>query len=359
MYKDITNGEDMNIKDIIIDDKITIRETIKILDDTAKKILFVCNNNILKGVITDGDIRRWILKNGDLSAKAKEITNYEPKYINKTEIYRAKELMRRYSINAMPVVDINGLIEAVVFFDDFEFIEDRKEKLNIPVVIMAGGLGTRLYPYTKILPKPLIPIGDIPIVERIINKFQEYGCSEYYLTVNYRKNMIKSYFGDIKKNYEISYLEEEKSLGTGGSLYLLKGKVNGTFFVSNCDILIDADYASMYKYHKEKKNLITMICAVKNIIIPYGVISLNDCGEINNMTEKPEYSFLTNTGVYILEPEVLNLIEDDTFIHLPDIAEKCIKSGMKVGVYPITERAWMDMGQPDEMEEMMRRLGVK
>ncbi len=115
----------------------------------------------------------------------------------------------------------------------------------------------------------------------------------------------------------------------------------------------------MYEYHKEKKNLITMICAVKNITIPYGVINLKDDGEINNMTEKPEYSFLTNTGVYIIEPEVLELIEDNTFIHLPDIASKCMGLGMRVGVYPITERAWMDMGQLDEMQEMINRLEGK
>ncbi|MBU3090462.1 NTP transferase domain-containing protein, partial [Clostridium gasigenes] len=258
-------------------------------------------------------------------------------------------------------IGIKGEIKSIIFWDDVELEEENQEKtiLNTPVVIMAGGLGTRLYPYTKILPKPLIPIGDIPIVERIINKFRTYGCSDYYLAVNYRKNMIKSYFGDIEKNYNISYLEEDKPLGTGGSLYLLKGKINRTFFVSNCDILIDGDYAAMYEYHKEKKNLITMICAVKNITIPYGVINLTDGGEINNMTEKPEYSFLTNTGVYIIEPEVLDLIEDDTFIHLPDIASKCMELGMRVGVYPITERAWMDMGQLDEMQEMINRLEGK
>ncbi|MBU3132161.1 nucleotidyltransferase family protein [Clostridium gasigenes] len=351
----------MDIKKIIIDENITIREAIRILDKTAKRILFVCDNNNLKGVITDGDIRRWILRNGDLSAKSKEITNYEPKYITKTEKSQAKELMKKYSVNAIPVVNINREIESVIFWDDLELKDDNEEKtkLDIPVVIMAGGLGTRLYPYTKILPKALIPIGDIPIIERIINKFKEYGCLNYYLTVNYRKNMIKSYFGDIEKNYDISYLEEDKPLGTGGSLYLLKGKVNRTFFVSNCDILIDADYAAMYEYHKEKKNLITMICAVKNITIPYGVINLKDDGEINNMTEKPEYSFLTNTGVYIIEPEVLELIEDNTFVHLPDIASKCMELGMRVGVYPITERAWMDMGQLDEMQEMINRLEGK
>jgi len=168
--------------------------------------------------------------------------------------------------------------------------------------------------------------------------------------------MIKAYFEEVVKNYNIYYIEEDKPLGTGGSLYYLKDKIKSTFFVSNCDILIDSDYEAMYDYHKENKNFITMICAVKNIVIPYGVVNLNSEGNIQSMVEKPEYSFLTNTGMYIIEPEALQLIKEDTFIHLPDIAKECMDKGMKVGVYPITERAWMDMGQPDEMQEMMKRL---
>lgn len=347
----------MNIQDIIINEEISIRQAAKILDKTAKQVLLITEDNKLKAILTDGDIRRWILKSGDLSAPVKEIANYSPKYITETERYKAKRLMKKYSISSIPVVSIEGEVKSIIFWNDLDMSSvEKKPSLDIPVVIMAGGLGTRLYPYTKILPKPLIPIGDIPIVERIINRFKGFGCNEYYLTVNYKKNMIKAYFEEVVKNYNIYYIEEDKPLGTGGSLYYLKDKIKSTFFVSNCDILIDSDYEAMYDYHKENKNFITMICAVKNMVIPYGVVNLNSEGNIQSMVEKPEYSFLTNTGMYIIEPEALQLIKEDTFIHLPDIAKECMDKGMKVGVYPITERAWMDMGQPDEMQEMMKRL---
>lgn len=350
----------MDIRDIIIDEEYTIRQVLKKIDDTGKRILLVGdNNNKLKGVITDGDIRRWILKSGDLNVSAKMIINYNPIYIIENEKKQAIKIMKENSINSLPIVDINERITSIVFWDDYE-LETNKEKgsLDLQVVIMAGGVGSRLYPYTKILPKPLIPIGDLPIVERIINKFQQFGCKNYYLTVNYKKNMIKSYFEDLDKNYEVSYIEEDKPLGTGGSLYFLKDIINKPFFLSNCDILVDADYESIYNYHKKCNNLITMICAIKNIVIPYGVVELSDDGKIDNMVEKPEFSFLTNTGMYLVEPEVLQKIPKNKFINFPDIIEELRNKGENIGVYPITEKCWMDMGQLDEMEKMAKRLMV-
>lgn len=347
----------MDIEKIIIDENYTIKQAMKQLDNSAKKILLVRNNGKLKGVITDGDVRRWILKNGDLTAKVVEIVNYNPIYITNNDRGIADKIMKKFSVDALPVVDEKGDILSIVFRDDVEISSvNNKKSIDLPVVIMAGGLGTRLYPYTKILPKPLIPIGDIPIAERIINKFEEYGCKEFYLTVNYKKNMIKSYFSEIEKNYEVSYVEEDKPLGTGGSLYLLKGKIDRTFFVSNCDILVDADYSNIYKYHKESRNLITMICAVKNLTIPYGVIELENNGKIKSMVEKPEFSFLTNTGMYIVEPEVLDMIPENKFLGFPDIIDMYRDMGKNVGVYPITEKCWMDMGQLDEMQDMIDRL---
>lgn len=350
----------MNIKDLVIDENVTIKKAIEKLDETGKRILLVLDDERLNAVITDGDVRRWLIKNGSLLDSVKEIANYKPKYITEFERDKAGEIMRKYGISALPILGLDKELVSIVFWNDIEISNDYyKEKLDMPVVIMAGGLGSRLYPYTKVLPKPLIPVGDIPIIERIINKFREYDCREYYLTVNYKKNMIKSYFGDVDKDYEVYYVEEDKPLGTGGSLSLLKGKLKGTFFLSNCDILIDTDYNSIMRYHKKEKNLVTMICAAKNFTIPYGIINTNISGQVSQLVEKPEYSFLANTGFYVLEPEVLDLIEEDKFIHLPEIIEKCIDRNMKVGVYPITENSWMDMGQIDELKEMISRLEGK
>lgn len=345
------------MEEIFVDKYTSIKEAIKKLDITAKKILLVVEDGILKGTVTDGDIRRWILKNGDLKSEVYNIMNTKPISLNVKEKYLAKELMKEKVIESIPIVDDeNKIIDIVFWNDELNTVFNDYNKILNPVVIMAGGKGTRLYPYTKILPKPLIPIGDISIIERIINKFTKFGCDNFYFTVNYKKNMIKAYFDDLERNYEISYVEEEKFLGTGGSLYLLKGKIDEPFFVSNCDVLVEANYVDILNYHKENNNLITMVTSLKNYQIPYGVINLGDNGQVIGTTEKPEFDYLVNTGFYILEPETLKDVPENTFFHITDLINKYIEEGKKVGTYPITENAWLDMGEMKEMARMIERL---
>ena len=223
-------------------------------------------------------------------------------------------------------------------------------------VLLAGGLGTRLYPYTKILPKPLIPVGEKPIIEQIIDRFNSFGCSRFNLVVNHKKHMIKAYFNELKKDYAVEYTEEEVFLGTGGGLSLLKGKIDTPFFLTNCDVLIDADYNDIYKFHKQQGNIITVVCAFKHVTIPYGVFTLNEDGEIKDITEKPTMNFLTNTGMYLVDSRVIEELEENHKCGFPDIIEKYRNMGCKVGVYPVSENSWMDMGQLEELEDMRRRL---
>lgn len=344
----------MEIVKFLINEEATIIQAMAQLDEVAKKVLFVTKEGKLVASITDGDIRRWILKRGNLEARVNNIANYNPKYLLQENKNKAKDFMKKYSIEALPILDNEHNIISIILWNDVEV--EKKAHLKLPVIIMAGGLGTRLYPYTKILPKPLIPIGEIPIVEHIINRFNKYGIEQFYLIVNHKKNMIKAYFNEIEKSYKIYYVDEDKPLGTGGGLSLLKGKIKSTFILSNCDILIEEDYEKIYFYHKKQKNLITMICSLKNIRIPYGVIEISDTGEIESMREKPELSFFTNTGMYIVEPRIIDELEDEKAIGFPDIIEKYKSKGEKIGVYPISEKSWMDMGQLDEMEEMRSRL---
>jgi dTDP-glucose pyrophosphorylase len=345
---------DLKINEFLIDEDCTMLEAMELLDKVAKKVLFISKQNQLVAAITDGDVRRWILKKGNLDAKVSDIANYKPKYVFEKDKATARAFMKKHSVEALPIVDENMRISSILFWDNKE-ISNRK-KLKIPVVMMAGGLGSRLYPYTKILPKPLIPIGEIPIAEHIINRFCDAGCDDFFLIVNHKKNMIKSYFNEIEKSYQITYIDEDKPLGTGGGLSLLKGKVNTTFILTNCDILVDADYEKLYRLHKREKNVITMVCSLKKIKIPYGVVEIGKQGEIENMTEKPELSFFTNTGMYVVEPRIIEELEENRFIDFPDIIKAYKNTGEKIGVYPISENAWMDMGQLDEMEEMTRRL---
>lgn len=344
----------MKIEDFLIDEESTMLEAMKLLDKVAKKVLFVVRDGNFIAAITDGDIRRWILKKGNLDAKVKNIANYNPKFIYEKDKAIAKDYMRKYSIEAIPIVNENMDIISVVLWNDEEI--KKKKVLDIPIVIMAGGLGTRLYPYTKILPKPLIPIGEIPISEHIINKFHSFGSNDFYLIINHKKNMIKAYYNEIAREYNVIYVEECKPLGTGGGLSLLKDKIDKTFILSNCDILIEEDYEKIYEFHKKEKNLITMVSSLKNIKIPYGVIDINENGEIVEMREKPELNFFINTGMYVVEPKVIDELEDNKTIGFPDVIENYKGTGAKIGIYPISETAWMDMGQLDGMEEMRKRL---
>lgn len=344
------------VENLIINKRFTIRNALKKIDEQGKQILLVTDDDKkFLGTITDGDIRRWILKNGDMNDSVSNIMNTNSIVLKEKDIELAHKVMAEKSINAVPILsDDNNVVD--IKFINKGIIQRNNNLNNIPLVIMAGGLGTRLYPYTKILPKPLIPIGDTPIVERIINKFNNYGVNKFYLTVNYKKSMIKSYFNELSKDYEVEYVEEDKPLGTGGSLSLLKGTIKSTFFVSNCDILINAEYDDILKFHKENGNKVTIVASMKNFTVPYGVFKLNEKGSIEEVQEKPEYSYLVNTGMYILEPEVLDDIPKGVFYDLPTIVENYIKDNIKVGVYPISEHSWMDMGQISEMKEMIERI---
>lgn len=344
----------MDVIDFLIDEEITMLSAMEQLDKVARKVLFVTREGKFAASITDGDIRRWILKKGNLDAKVKEIANYNPKSILEEDKIDTKKFMNKHSIDALPVIDKNNYIKSIIFRNNLEI--KMKKLIDVPVVIMAGGLGTRLYPYTKILPKPLIPIGEIPIVEHIINRFSPYGCTNFFLIVNHKKNMIKAYFSEIENLNNIEFVDENIPLGTGGGLSLLKGKIKSTFILSNCDILIDEDFANIFAFHIKEKNKITMVCSLKSIKIPYGVVEINELGEIENMKEKPEFSFFTNTGLYIVEPEIIESLSDNEYVGFPDIIEKYKSNGEKVGVYPISEYSWLDMGQLDDLEKMRKRI---
>jgi dTDP-glucose pyrophosphorylase len=327
----------------------------RIIDHNAKGVAFISRDQVLLGVVTDGDIRRYILRNGNLNAPIRVIANDKPKYVTNRSTMDYFAFMRKYSITALPVVDENRKILTIRFLYDNKPLLNTK--LNAPVVIMAGGKGTRLYPYTQILPKPLIPINDKTIAEIIMDHFEAFGCNKFDMIVNYKKNFIKSFFIDNEIKRNITFIEEADYYGTGGGLKLLKGKYRDSFFVTNCDILVEEDYSEMMKYHKEQKNIITIVSATKNTTIPYGTIQVNSEGQVVKLIEKPSYSFLTNTGLYLLEPRFLDLIPVNTFIHITDIIQTCIDRGEKVGIYPVSEQAWMDMGQMEELEKMRERLG--
>ena len=334
----------------------TVRKAIQTMDNNENSVIFIVDTNgILLGIFTQGDMRKFILENGDLTQNITKAMNPDPIVFHSVE--EALEKKKKEKMVVYPVVDKNGKLLNAVFERSYH---DKSELIkssvlsDVPLVIMAGGKGTRLYPYTKILPKALVPIGDITITERIINNFRQFGCRDVYMILNHKANMIKAYFNELEKNYSLHFIEEKEFLGTGGGLQLLRDKINSTFILSNCDILIDEDIECIYKTHKQRRNKITFVCAMKSVSIPYGVINTDVDGEIVNMTEKPEFSFLTNTGIYVIEPEIIEVIEENEIIHFPDVAKRCMNKGERVGVFPIYEKAWLDMGEFVEMNKMMK-----
>ena len=251
----------------------------------------------------------------------------------------------------MPVINDKKEIVRIIFWENL-WVEEKlppSEKINLPVVIMAGGQGSRLRPITNILPKPLIPIGEKPIIEHIINRFVEVGCNKFYFSVNYKSELIEYYFNSFEHpDYYIEYFQEEKPLGTAGSLHLLNGIIDSTFFVSNCDIIIDQDYSQIYSYHKNNANELTIVAALKQYKIPYGIIDTEKNGLLKSIQEKPEMTYKINAGLYILEPHLLNEIPQNEFFHITDLINKIKTRNGKIGVFPVSEKSWKDIGEWDE-----------
>jgi len=343
MKKDISN--------LFISKEADILTAMKIMDEQRKKLLIVGENNKYYGLLSIGDIQRAMIRDNKLSNSIESImrTDYVVATPTVTES-EIKELMLQLRAEFMPVVDENKEVISVFFWEDFfgDIVQAPLFKFNIPVVIMAGGFGSRMRPLTYVLPKPLIPINDKTFLEEIFERFYKHGCDRFYLSVNYKADLIKYYLKEQNLPYYIDYFIEDKPLGTAGSLSLLKEKINETFFVSNCDILIEQDYSEVLKYHRDNKNDITVISALKNYHIPYGTIETGENGKLIKLVEKPDMTFQINSGMYILEPHLLTEIPEGDFFHITHLIEQTKDKGGKVGVFPVSEKSWKDIGQWDE-----------
>lgn len=341
-----------SIKAICIDIQSSVLSALKQMDATHHKLLIVTRDGHYSNLLSIGDIQRAILKGIDLNSPVHIIlrpkTNVASIHQNRSEV---EQYVRDHKTEFMPIVDDRGNLVDVIFWDDLfnTAVHHRTEDFHLPVIIMAGGQGTRLRPLTNVLPKPLIPIGEQTMLEDIMDRFVECGCHDFYISVNYKADTIRRYLDNLGKNqYNITYFQEDKPLGTAGSLYLLKDKINETFFVSNCDSIIDEDYGEILRYHRDNKNEITMISAMKSVFIPYGTLETGENGLLESLQEKPELTFKINTGMYILEPHLLKEIPSDRVYHITYLIEKLVNDGRRVGVYPINEGSWIDIGNWDE-----------
>ncbi len=352
-----------NVKKYLIDLNTDLRTTMKRLDQSESKILFVINrDNTLFGSITDGDIRRWILNNNNLETKIKKVCNSKPISCDENyNIDKIKNIMLKKGIQAIPVLDANSIVTQILFRDK---ISNAKQKdlfendTKVPVVIMAGGAGTRLEPFTKILPKPLIPIGDKSILEVIIDKFKLFGLDEYYLTLFHKKNIIKSYFEEIKLDYKLSFIEENSPMGTAGILSSLNAKVKTSFFLTNCDTIIDCNYKRIFEFHEKNEYDITIVGSMINYRIPYGICDIESEGKLISITEKPEFSYLVSTGMYLIRKSAIDLIPKNKSYDITNLIDDVKNNQGSVGVYPISEKSWLDTGQWHEYKETLNQLSL-
>ena len=346
------------IESRIISPNDTLLDAMKQMDEVKVKTLFVFNDDHFEGLITIGDIQRAIINNIALKEPVFRILNKKKIYGYQSEGDDCiKEKMRKMRAEVMPILDDSKELVDVWFWEDlFKKAElSRREKINLPVVIMAGGNGMRLKPITNVIPKPLVPIGDKTILETILDQFEGIGCTKFYMSVNYKADIMKYYLSQLDHQYNIEFFQEDKPLGTIGSVSLLKGKITTPFFVSNCDSINEQDYRDVYDYHISNHNDLTIVTMVKSFKIPYGVIETGEDGLMVALSEKPELTYQVNTGVYILNPSCIDDIPEGEFFHITHLMEKIKASGGRVGCFPVSEHAWKDMG---EWSEYLKMIGV-
>lgn len=326
----------------------SILEALKKMDDLNCKLLIVLSQAEFIGLISVGDIQRAIIKDLPLTTPINQILRENIKLGSPNQSAgEIKAMMLEYRMELCPVVNSKKQIEKVYFWEDLYGPASigPKNQFTLPVVIMAGGQGVRLKPLTNVLPKPLIPIGEKTIIEHIFDRFHKHGCQQYFISINYKADLIKYYLKSKNLKLSINYIEENKPSGTAGSLALLKNNIDSTFFVTNCDILIDQDYSEILSYHRANKNEITIIAALKHYPIPYGTIKTSNNGQLVKLTEKPEMTFKINSGMYILEPNLISEIPNDTFFHITQLIDQVKNRGGRIGVFPVSEKSWKDIGE--------------
>jgi dTDP-glucose pyrophosphorylase len=341
------------IKQRVIKKQATLLQALKMMDSTGFKSLLVLDDNeLFEGILSVGDIQRAIIKNLPLHTEVMNVLRESPRIGREdSTLEEIKNEMLKYRMEFVPIVDNLKIVKEIYFWDEL-FLKKKlppRNSFNLPVVIMAGGSGTRLKPLTNVLPKPLIPFGENTIIEEILGRFANHGCKEFFISVNYKSDLIEFYLRNQALPYQLNFFKEEKPMGTAGSLSLLKHQISETFFVSNCDILIEQDYSEIYEFHKLNKNEITLVAALKNVPIDYGVIETGENGILLDLQEKPEFTFKINSGMYILEPHLLNEIPPNEFYYITHLIDKIKYRMGRIGVYPVSEGSWKDLGSRDEL----------
>ena len=337
----------------LIRENFTIKKSLSVINKTSYNTVFIIDSkDILKGSLTDGDIRRALLGNANKNTKINNIYNKNPKYlIREKYLYKdVKNLFIREKINIIPVLNKDKKIYKFITWEEFLTNKKKQRKINflskIPIIIMAGGKGTRLKPYTNILPKPLMPINNKAIIEHIIDRFIMYGAKNFHISINKNNHIIKAFFRERNYQEKIIFLEEKKSLGTCGSLSLVKPAfAQNNFILVNCDVISDIDFKRLLTYHSKRSSIMTVVAANKNHVLSYGSIDVDNNGFLKTINEKPSLNLLVNVGIYVLNKKCLKYIPKNKVFDINHLIELLKSKDQTVSVFEIDDESWIDTGQ--------------
>lgn len=342
-------------KKAIVSPEKTLREAIEIIDQASLRVVLVADaQSRLKGIVTDGDIRRALMKGLDLSTAISEVMTKQPKVAH-ADWSRARLLdcMEKHDLLQIPVVDPQGIILGL---ETLHGLLDRP-RLENPVFLMAGGFGTRLRPLTDNCPKPMLKIGNKPILELILQGFIDAGCSSFYISTHYMPEQIKTHFGDGSRwGVEIQYIHEETPLGTAGALGLLPhDRINTPLFMMNGDLLTTTNFLSLLAFHEEHGGSATMCVRKHEYQVPYGVIQ-SEGHRITAIVEKPVQQFYINAGIYLLSPDLVKSVKKDVPIDMPTLLEQEISACRNVNLYPLHDY-WLDIGRVEDFNRAQNEIG--
>lgn len=337
-----------NIEDIIVKESTSILEVLQIIDKSSKQLAIVVDENKkLLGTISDGDIRRALLNNISLNETVKNIYFKTPTVAN---INNSREeiinICRKKKLHQIPIINDKGDLIGLEILDELISKDTKPNK----VILMVGGLGTRLRPLTENTPKPMLKVGNKPILQTIVEKFAEYGYVNIVMCVNYKSHIIQDYFGDGSNfGVNIEYILEEQRMGTAGALSLLKEKPAEPFFVMNGDLLTNVNFEHLHDYHLSNNSMGTMCVREYDFQVPYGVVNIQD-SKILSIEEKPVHKFFVSAGIYMLSPEVLEYIPKNQFYDMPTLFEKIINENGNAISFPLREY-WLDIGRIEEYKK--------
>lgn len=334
---------------------VSLEEAINILDRAALRIAIVVDHDErILGTVTDGDVRRALIKHLSLETPIEAVMNANPKTAQKSWTHsRVLALMEQYELLQLPLVDETGRVVGLANLHDLVNIH----RYDNPVFLMAGGFGTRLRPLTHDCPKPMLKVGDKPILEQILLNFVEAGFHRFYISTHYMPEVIQEHFGDGEKwGVTIDYIHEDEPLGTGGALGLLPhNEIDLPVFMMNGDVLTSLNILSFLEFHKKHNSIATMCVREYEHQVPYGVIT-SEGVQIKSMVEKPVQRFFVNAGIYLLSPELVRSVQPGERIDMPTLLEKQIELGNSVNMFPVHEY-WLDIGRMDDFQRAQADVG--